>query len=120
MRVITLALAALARKLTEGPFHTRNVVSVVISRTLLQLGSLPMTVRQRDRFIGLSSSPGGRLCICIYLTAASLNEEILNKHARAARAIEENEPTEARFPARHRVPDFSDNKQSVTVDPDLL
>lgn len=78
-----------------------------------------MTVRQRDRFIYLSSSPGGRLCICIYLTAASLNE-ILNKQARAVRVIEENKQIEAWFPARHRVPDFSDNEQSVTVDPDLL
>lgn len=79
-----------------------------------------MTVRQRDRFVYLSSSPGGRSFICIYLPAASLNEEILNKQACAARAIEENGQIEARFPARHRVPDFSDNEQSVTVDPDSL
>lgn len=55
-----------------------------------------------------------------YLTAGSLTEEILNKQARVARVIEENEQIEAQFLPRHRMQDFSENKQSVIVDSDSL
>lgn len=56
-----------------------------------------------------------------YLTAGSLNEEILKKQARVAYVIEENEQIEAQSPPRHWVQqDFSENKQRVIVDSDSL